>query len=80
MQQDCPQSHEEVPSALETLLLESASYVESMMEPFVWFTRSLFTYKMSNKNRKQEGMLFIIIEVLNEGQLFDLLKIRKLFT
>jgi hypothetical protein len=26
MQQGCPQPHEEVPSALETLLLESASY------------------------------------------------------
>jgi hypothetical protein len=27
MQQGCPQPHEEVPSALETLLLESASYL-----------------------------------------------------
>jgi hypothetical protein len=27
MQQGCPQPHEEVPSALETLLLESASYI-----------------------------------------------------
>jgi hypothetical protein len=29
MQQGCPQPHEEVPSALETLLLESASYIAS---------------------------------------------------
>jgi hypothetical protein len=28
MQQGCPQRHEEVPSALETLLLESASYIK----------------------------------------------------
>jgi hypothetical protein len=27
MQQGCPQPHEEVPNALETLLLESASYI-----------------------------------------------------
>jgi hypothetical protein len=31
MQQGCPQPHEEVPSALETLLLESASYVYSFL-------------------------------------------------
>jgi hypothetical protein len=29
MQQGCPQPHEEVPSALETLLLESASYLQT---------------------------------------------------
>jgi hypothetical protein len=30
MQQGCPQPHEEVPSALETLLLESASYLRNL--------------------------------------------------
>jgi hypothetical protein len=31
MQQGCPQPHEEVPSALETLLLESTSYIASIL-------------------------------------------------
>jgi hypothetical protein len=34
MQQGCPQPHEEVPSALETLLLESASYSSTRLGVF----------------------------------------------
>jgi hypothetical protein len=35
MQQGCPQPHEEVPSALEILLLESASYIVTRMSDYL---------------------------------------------
>jgi hypothetical protein len=46
MQQGCPQPHEEVPSALETLLLESASYLKKSS---FWLKENKLRFRYQNQ-------------------------------